>query len=175
MSAGEDPRGHIRRITANEASTLRALRLRALATDPLSFGSTYAREAAYTGKWEEWAREDASGSEGATFFALAEDGSAVGLVAGYREQEVPTTVHVVAMWVAPEHRRRGHARRLLEAVVSWASDSGAREARLWVTDAQARALYERCGFEPDGRRQPLPHAPHIIETGMSKRLPQTDD
>ena len=119
----------VRRIEPGDAETLRAVRLRALETDPLSFGSTWERESAYTTEWNDWAHEDGRGTEYATFFALADDGTAVGLAAGYRDKEDPGAFGLVAMWVAPEHRRCGHARRLVEAVATWA----------------ARAAGESCG------------------------------
>ena len=46
----------VRRISPDDAELLRVVRLRALETDPLSFGSTYEREAAYPDeRWREWA------------------------------------------------------------------------------------------------------------------------
>ena len=63
-------------------------------------------------------------------------------------------VELAQMWVAPEARRRGVGRALVDTVVEWA---GAREARLGVADGNAAAerLYEACGFELSGEVLPL--------------------
>jgi GNAT superfamily N-acetyltransferase len=160
----------VRRIEPDDATLLRHLRLRALEEAPLSFASTFARESLWRDEWADWARADATGESNATFFAL-EDGEPVGLVAGYRERDDPTAYDLVAMWVDPAARRGGHARALVDAVAGWAAAGGGRALRLWVTDEGARALYVRCGFEPDGRSQPLPHAPDVLEVGMTLVLP----
>ena len=106
--------------------------------------------------------------ESVSYRAVTPDGTMVGFIVGLVEPD--KTGHVTTLGVAPEHRRRGHGRRLVEDVLAWAAGSGGREVRLWVTDGRARALYEACGFRADGREQPLPHAPHIRETGMSRSL-----
>jgi ribosomal protein S18 acetylase RimI-like enzyme len=69
------------------------------------------------------------------------------------------------MWVRPEHRGRGAATSLVQAVASWAAADGAREVALWVADGNVAAagLYRRAGFVPTGRRQPLPSDPAVGE------------
>src|SRR5262245_61836976 len=60
----------VRRVTPRDWLVLRDLRLRALRSDPLSFGSTYEREAAFSdGDWKQWAAEGALGDEMATLIA----------------------------------------------------------------------------------------------------------
>jgi len=160
----------VRRVGSNDAARLRDVRLRALKTDPLSFGSTYEREAASEGsEWERWASEHASGNDEATFLAFRED-VVVGIVGVFREAADPTSHHVFSMWVAPEVRRLGIAQRLVQTVVAWATATGASSLDLWVTQTGARMLYTSCGFTDDGRRQPLPSAPDIVEYGMSREL-----
>jgi GNAT superfamily N-acetyltransferase len=159
----------VRRITTEDAAALREVRLRALQTDPLSFWSTYEREAGETERWDAWCRRDAAGDASSTFFALADDGTIAGLAGGFRDA-TDGHFYLVYMWVAPEHRRAGHGGRLIEAVVEWARQAGATELRLDVTDDGARALYERAGFVLDGRRDVLPHAPDVVDLGMTRRL-----
>ena len=58
---------------------------------------------------------------------------------------------VVTVQVLPPHRRRGHGRRLLDAVDAQARAAGLREVRLGVhRDNPARALYEAAGFSSAG-------------------------
>lgn len=158
----------IRRVKAADAVALRDARLRALQSDPLAFGSTYAREAAAPpSDWERWARDAAAGGDKATFLALGGE-SPIGIGGGYRSDG--SRFELYSMWVAPESRRAGVGRRLVEAVATWAADAGGTELALWVTQDGARAMYRLCGFADDGRRQPLVHAPEVIEIGMTRVL-----
>ncbi len=55
---------------------------------------------------------------------------------------------IEALYVAPEHRRRGHARALLDQAAAWSRFHGSRFLRLDVTASNeaAIALYETQGF-----------------------------
>ena len=44
-------------------------------------------------------------------------GAFVGLIGGYEIDADPGCVHLVQMWTAPEARRQGVGRRLVEAVL----------------------------------------------------------
>ena len=113
----------IRRIRPDEGSSLRALRLRALAEAPLAFGSTLTREAVFTDDaWHDRARRGASGTEGVTFVAELE-GQWVGIATGLTDDpdapDDPRPV-LVGMFVGPEARGRGIGAALVDAVVDWA-------------------------------------------------------
>jgi GNAT superfamily N-acetyltransferase len=159
-----------RRVRPGDGALLRVLRLRALETEPLAFSSTFARELAWVDEWESWAMRDASGTEHATFLAFSDDGAPGGLAGGFRDATDATRFELFSMWVAPEHRRAGHAARLVEEVASWAKAGCGRELLLSVTEPGAQAFYERCGFVEDGRREPLPHTPAITMVGMTRPL-----
>lgn len=62
-------------------------------------------------------------------------------------------VGVYAMATRPDSRRRGYASRVLESLLAWAHDRGARRAYLLVVadNTAARTLYERAGFTEAGR------------------------
>jgi [ribosomal protein S18]-alanine N-acetyltransferase len=77
-----------------------------------------------------------------------------GLVGFCVWQEVAGEAHVHNVAVAPGHRGRGLARRLLKACLGLAASRGARRAFLDVRqgNAPARALYARLGFSERGRR-----------------------
>jgi GNAT superfamily N-acetyltransferase len=55
------------------------------------------------------------------------------------------------LFVRPDGRRGGVAKRLLERAREWAADTGAKGLALATapTNAAARALYESCGWRPD--------------------------
>jgi GNAT superfamily N-acetyltransferase len=160
----------VRRVRPGDGAFLRGLRLRALETDPLAFSSTLARELAWRERWEDWAVRDASGTEHATFIAVSDAGAPAGLAGAFRDAADATRFELFSMWVAPEHRRAGHAAAIVETAADWARASGGEELILSVTEPGAQALYERCGFEVDGRREPLPHTPSVTMVGMRRRL-----
>ena len=163
----------IRRIGASEASVLRSIRLRSLATDPASFASTHAREAAFADdEWTDWAAGDASGDEMTTLLAMRSGGEPVGLVAAYRDQVQPDLFHVIAMWVAPEARRQGIGRRLLAGIEEWIALCGGRSIQLSVADQALAALhlYGAAGYRPDGERSPSSHTPGVSYVSLRKAI-----
>jgi GNAT superfamily N-acetyltransferase len=162
----------VRRVTAADGPLIRAIRLRALRTDPKSFGSTYEREAEYDdARWVDWAAGDAAGDEGATFLAFEGD-VPVGIVVGARREDERDVFDVFAMWVAPEARRRHVGRSLLDTVEQWMVGAGGRVSALSVTTAApaARRLYERAGYEPTGWSGESRHTPGLVEVGYRKTL-----
>ena len=160
----------VRRIRPNEAAALQEIRLRALADAPGAFASTHAREAAFEpAVWEDRAAASAAGGTNATFFAV--DGDVhLGIVTAIPAGD--GLVELVGMWTAPEGRRRGVGRRLVEAVVGWAAEGGAERVELWVTrgNEPAQRLYEQMGFVETGDHQPLPSDPCKAEVRMVRRL-----
>jgi len=63
-------------------------------------------------------------------------------------------VEILSLGVLPAHRRRGIGRGLLEAALAECGRRGHRSVVLEVAEhnAEARRLYERCGFAEVGRR-----------------------
>jgi ribosomal protein S18 acetylase RimI-like enzyme len=162
----------IRRIGASEGPVVKSLRLRSLATDPSSFVSTYAREAAFADdEWTDWATGDASGEEKSTLLAMRV-GEPVGLVAAYRDEDERSLFHVVAMWVAPEARREGIGRRLLSEIEDWIASAGGDCVHLSVADQALPALrlYDAAGYEPDGKRSESAHTAGVMLIGLRKEL-----
>ena len=133
-------------IRADEWATLREVRLRALATDPRSFGATLAEESALAEA--DWQARAAPQPDRATF--VAELGGAwAGIVTGKKEDGA---VEVLGLWAAPEARGHGVGRALMDAVAEWTRQRGAGRLLLWVSteNAPALRLYEACGYEKVG-------------------------
>jgi GNAT superfamily N-acetyltransferase len=164
----------IRRICADDAALARSLRLRALATDPLSFGSTYEQEVERDDAfWAENARRHAAGGDRTIFLAFVGDtgsDAAIGLVRGARDESREGVLLVHSLWVAPESRRAGVAGALLATVEAWMREHGGRVAELMVTDEAPTAarLYRRAGYAVDGHTEVSPRG--VIERRMQKRL-----
>jgi len=138
----------IRRAVIGDEKVLRALRLEALDDSPSAFGSTYERELARTAEdWQRWL------APGVTFI-LETGGEPRGLVAGGRDPQDSSVVHLMAMWVHPHFRGTGAADLLVSSVKAWALEVGATEVRLQVVESNSRArrCYERAGFRATGRR-----------------------
>jgi len=147
----------IRRATSEEWERIREIRLRALRDSPDAYGSTEERELRNSeDDWRSWV----SGWDGVSRQVLfvAEEGEEwQGLALGVRWRDHPDPANLYAMWVAPDARRAGLGRALVEAVSAWAAEEGASIVHLCVTDSNegAAAMYERCGFAPTGERSPL--------------------
>jgi GNAT superfamily N-acetyltransferase len=56
-------------------------------------------------------------------------------------------VYVHSIYTEPEHRRRGLARTILNAIVQWCRENGFKTLTLHAVDA-SRPLYESVGFKP---------------------------
>ena len=163
----------VRRVRRDDVPLARAVRLRALETDPESFGSTHAREAAFADEvWEERVSRGAAGDDASTLLALGGREEPVGLVSAFRDEADASVFEVVGMWVAPEARGQGLGRRLLDEIESWITSCGGSEVRLSVTNRStaARRLYESAGYELDGRAEPSTHTAGLMEIGMRKPL-----
>jgi WS/DGAT/MGAT family acyltransferase len=81
-----------------------------------------------------------------TFVVARLDGTAIGCAGLRRHGE--GVVEVKRMFVRVEHRRRGHGRRMLDALEGWARERGYRRVVLETGLAQpeAIALYEDAGY-----------------------------
>lgn len=150
----------IERLTEDDWTRLRDIRLTALRTDPWAFGSSLAREEGF--KEAHWRMRLRSGP----WFLAVDDGVAAGLVSAIAEPGAPEDDrHVMALWVDPAHRRRGLAVALLDAVAAWAADEGARTVSLWTVEGNEAAgeAYRRSGFEPTDVSMPLARDPGVVE------------
>lgn len=143
----------VRVLSYADAAAFRALRLRALAEDPATFGSTYEDER--DTPLPVVAERMAPASDRAIVGAF--DGpDLVGLAAWHRE-ETEGLEHQGFVWgvfVAPSYRGRGLARRLMQLVIALARRAGGiRELCLtaYADNHRARVLYESLGFEIEDR------------------------
>lgn len=158
-------------ITEASFADLRDIRLRALQEAPSAFGSTYAKEV----RWSDstWRQKAAAWSGPGAFGVLAQDGEDVCGIAGCRfVAEEPQKAQLLSVWIAPSHRGRGLAGRLVERVVDWAWRHGATSVVLTVTsnNGPAIGLYRRLGFVDTGRLLPYANDPKLHELVMERLL-----
>jgi len=169
----------IAKIGTDSVEAYREIRLAALKTDPMAFGSTYARESALSmADWQQRALW-LDGRDRIGLFAV--DGTSgdtvCGLVLCFRSDVEPATGMVISMWVAPPARRAGAASALLDAVAEWALAHGMPTLRLLVLEDNARAiaLYEKNGYRKTGRTQPYPNDESFTELEMERTVSTTEN
>jgi RimJ/RimL family protein N-acetyltransferase len=130
----------VTRLVESDWRVFATLRLRAL-TDTLGTRDPqYLQEMAFTAaQWRRRLRAHAQ-------FALCIDDQLVGLIGAQRQST--EAVYLYSLWLDPGMRGRGLGRDLVAAAVDWARSQRARVVtlRVDVTNAAARAVYEKLGF-----------------------------
>lgn len=171
--AGATP--EVRRVRADEWRQVKDLRLAALRDPaaPVAFLETYDEALAKPDVfWQDRARGAAAGGAAAQLVAVEADGTWVATATGL--VEAPGTegvlgdaverrrVHVVGVFVRPEHRGRGLLGRVVDGVHDWARELGIDASRLCVHEEnpRAQAAYRKLGYAPSGRRFVLEVGPH---------------
>jgi ribosomal protein S18 acetylase RimI-like enzyme len=148
----------VRRIVPDHWEILRDIRLRSLAESPDAFGSTLEREQASTEA--DWRRR-ASGP-----VVVVLDPGPVSVGGLFDSGGVS---HVWGMWTDPAHRRRGHARAILDTLIP---AEGPVQLHVNVGNPGARTTYERYGFVGSGVLEPLrPGSHQQIELMILRRPP----
>jgi RimJ/RimL family protein N-acetyltransferase len=143
-------------MRGGEGERLRELRLAALRDAPGAFTATAEGDAARPMRhWNELAH-----GPGTVLIAGDFSGMAGIFVEAGRPQ-------VWGMWVAPEHRRSGAGRALVDAAAHWARVRGFETLTLDVCEREpaARAFYEALGFTPTGEV----HGDGLIGLGLPLR------
>jgi ribosomal protein S18 acetylase RimI-like enzyme len=148
----------VRRIGPDDWELFRDVRLRALEDSPDAFGSTLERERAFTEA--DWRRR-LSGPVVVVF-----DPAPVSMGGLFDDNGVG---HVWGMWTDRAHRRRGHARAVLDALFP---PEGPVQLHVNVANLEARAAYERYGFAGTGVLEPLrPGSDQRMELLVLRRTP----
>jgi GNAT superfamily N-acetyltransferase len=156
----------VRRLGQQDWKTLRDVRMAALADAPHAFWATFQEESRFEqGQWRRFLKA-------AAWWTATRNDRVVGVVAVLRRGETLDEAELIAMWVAPDERRRGTATRMLQAACEWARAAGTQTLTLWVTEGNdpAKRLYESWGFQATGERAELPHTAATGEERMQLRL-----
>jgi RimJ/RimL family protein N-acetyltransferase len=137
----------VRILNRADAAAFRELRLRALKEHADAFTSSYEEEV----RKPLAATEERLGAGDNTFWGAFVDGQLQGMVGLTREPRAKNRHKgdVVAMYVAPELRRRGLARGLMQAAIDYArNEAHLEQLVLTVTRSNQAAakLYKAVGF-----------------------------
>lgn len=150
----------------------RDLRLGALADSPDAFSTMLHEQEDRPDDY--WTERIVSAGESDLDLALL---ATVDLVpAGLSFAKIPTSqrdqAHVFQMWVAPNFRRNGVARKLLNEIATWASKRNALCLVLDVScgDTPAAHLYSAMGFRTIGQPQPLRPGSKLLSQTMQLDL-----
>jgi GNAT superfamily N-acetyltransferase len=148
----------VRLTQAGDWKLLKQMRLAALSNMPTAFGVSYATASKYTD--EQW-QERAAGKAGPEFWLAFVDGKPVGMIGAGVSQT--NRYNLIGMWVEPDARGSGIARRLVESVKAKALQKGHSRIFLDVSPDNARAanFYLKQGFAFIDEWEPLASHPHI--------------
>ena len=108
----------IQKLDENDWRTFKQIRLRALASDPHVFGSTFERESKNSkAKW----RQTLSDADGAIFI-LFNDSEPIGMtgIAIYGADTTGRTAILWGSWLEPAYRSKGLSKYFYEARLDWA-------------------------------------------------------
>lgn len=156
----------VRESQSTDWQRYRELRLAALRDPmaPVAFFEPYEDAARRTP--DGWRQQAQSRRDRTTFAGETADGSWAGMVTALVHDD--GHVHVVGVYVLPEHRGSGLAETLMWAAVDWAAD---REVRLDVHENNGRAarFYRRFGFRPTGHTEPDPRDPRLRAVELTLR------
>ncbi|MFY1652425.1 GNAT family N-acetyltransferase [Solwaraspora sp. WMMB762] len=180
------PVAAVRRIRADDAARMRALRLEMLADSPLAFIERLADAAARPlHEYAERAARSAVGDLIAQF--VAETGpatpqagrTATGPTADRRFvahagahvwRDDPSVSVLFAVYISPAWRGRNLLAELVDAVAAWSRAAGRPELLLEVVVGNDRAVraYQRLGFADTGVRLPHPTRSDLTELQMRR-------
>ena len=145
---------HYRRATPDDAEQLvelRAVMIESMTGAPTSPDEPWWRAAV------EWFREHLGGDEVVAFVA-DDDGRLVAGAVGIRDRRPPRLAnltgwngHVSSVATRPEARRRGHARAVVELLLTWFDENGISQQDL-SSSREAEELYLALGFDDHPQR-----------------------
>jgi RimJ/RimL family protein N-acetyltransferase len=141
----------IRPLALPDATAFREIRLQAISESPSAVWPTHEEEAKRTVKETE-ARIQRTDTQ--VVFGAFMDAKLVG-IAGLRREALDQVKHKAVLWgvfISPDRRREGLARKLFSSVLSFARDEGVLQIQLCVNaeNDRARGLYRSLGFKPFG-------------------------
>lgn len=145
-----------------------------MADAPYAFSSSYQREHGRPDEfWDHLATQSEEATEGITVVGIDRD-EWIALAGVFMQEDDRSSGYVWGMWVAPDARRRGIGRQMIEAIHDWAVGVRLASLRLSVSNAPesipARRLYEDCGFQATGEVEEMASDPALRAYVMTLQL-----
>jgi RimJ/RimL family protein N-acetyltransferase len=106
----------IRLFQPDEWALYKDVRLRALLTDPRSFGSSYEKNAALPDT--EWRQRLEQANY--AIFAVRDGDIVIGMTGAGRPDETPDIVRLWGSWLEPAYRGRGISQQMYQVRIDWA-------------------------------------------------------
>jgi GNAT superfamily N-acetyltransferase len=105
-------------------------------------------------------------------YVVIEGGEAFGTASSYLCSRVPKRAYFSAAWIAPQYRRKGIGRKMVEMAKDWAATQGPDHLKLWVDDANpdAATFYRAIGFSPTGENRQIDSDAPERESSFELRL-----
>jgi RimJ/RimL family protein N-acetyltransferase len=160
----------IRRVRAQDAARVRALRLEMLADTPLAYLETIDQAAARPhAQFQARIASTATDRDSAQFIAEA-DRRLIGQAGAFAPPGSDGVTMIYAVYVTPAWRGSGVLGQIVDAVAEWSRVGGRPTLELEVVVGNDRAVraYQRLGFTDTGRRAQHPTIPVLTELAMSR-------
>lgn len=113
------PEIEVRQFTPDEWRAYKAVRLKALQSDPSVFGSSYAREADEPD--EKWV--NTLTSPDVAVFGVFRFGDVIGMTGIVLDKEDRSTAKLWGSWLEPKWRGKGLSERMYKARLNWAQNN----------------------------------------------------
>ncbi len=132
--------------------------IRPAISDDIDAMMALARESVSAARWSQKEYRDLFSAQGPHRIALVADnsqGPGAGITGFLIARHVVTEWELENLVVAASARRKGAGNQLLNALIATARETNSDSVFLEVreSNAAARALYEKSGFQPTGRRK----------------------
>lgn len=166
---------HIRRAAASDSETMADIHRRswsAAYAGLLSADAIAQKNAGRSALWKRLLHEEPQAD--VNYFLAEADGIPAGMIAfgPYRDENIPDTGEIHAVYLLPEYWRRGIGSQLIAFAMRELKDAGYRRVSLWVLSTNANAVrsYGKNGFEQDGSKRDNIGGTPVAELRYSRSL-----
>lgn len=147
---------HVRRFEHHEWNIYRDLRLSALKDSPDAFCTTLSYAQQLSDRQWRSRISQCDATKNYPILALSEM-EPCGLGWAAIDEGNDDKAHLYQLWIAPNYRRLGIGRLIIESAILWARTAGAQDLNLGIISGNSGAenLYQSLGFEKIGTPLPL--------------------
>jgi ribosomal protein S18 acetylase RimI-like enzyme len=160
----------VRRVRAEDAARVKAIRLEMLVDSPLAFLERIDEAAAKPHAVHQARIAHVATAPDSAQFIAEEDGRIIGHAGGWAPPGTSGTTVIYAVYVTPARRGTGVLKQLIDIVAEWSRAMGRHRLELEVIVGNDRAVraYQRIGFTDTGQRAPHPTLPVLSEMVLAR-------